>query len=112
VDSNVRACDLSAENASRNGLDDATILLRADLEDLGGGPFDLVLANPPYFSDGRIARAFTAVAAEQLAEGGRFMLVAKAIPLHRAILEERFETLETLELRGYGVFTATRPRRR
>jgi 16S rRNA (guanine1207-N2)-methyltransferase len=110
VDANARACALARENAARNHLQGVDVLLRADLEDLPPGPFDLVLANPPYFSDGRIARRFSAEAARALAPGGTCIFVARAVPLHRAILREDFEEVEVEDVRGYGILRARRPR--
>ncbi len=49
------ACDLARRSAELNGLGDRITVLRQDLCQLDGLPrsaFDLVVANPPYFSAG------------------------------------------------------------
>ena len=110
IDSNVRATTLAEENAVRNGLVGATVALRADLEDVPGGPFDRVLANPPYFSKGRIADAFTRAAARHLARGGVYQMVAKAVSVHQEILEGWFHSVVVDEVFGYGIFTCRNPK--
>jgi len=108
VDSNARAVAVATDNAVANDLGLATVVLRADLEDLPGGPFDLALANPPYFSQGRIAAAFARAAARALSPGGRLLMVAKAVPAHREILESFFGSVSCSDVSGYGVFEARR----
>lgn len=110
VDSHVRAVALARDNAEVNGLEGVEVLLRADLEDLPAGPFDCVLANPPYFSGGRIAESFARSAAAVLAPEGRIMLVAKDVSRHREILAQHFERVEVEEVDGYGIHRATGPR--
>ncbi len=108
VDSNARAVLLAARNAAANGLSAARALLRADLEDLEG-PFDLALANPPYFSNFRIARAFVEKAAELLRRGGRLALVAKAVAEHAAIVRETIgEPRIELTPGGYGIISVVK----
>jgi 16S rRNA (guanine1207-N2)-methyltransferase len=86
------------------------VVLRADLEDIPGGPFDRVLANPPYFSNGRIATAFVRTAASVLTPDGVFTLVAKAKDFHRTILEAWFDDVDVSDVQDYGVFEARKPR--
>lgn len=89
VDSNARAVALAERNAATNGIANARVLCRAKLEELGEpATYDLALANPPYFSGFRIARAFVSAASAALRPGGELWLVAKAADPHRAILEE------------------------
>lgn len=109
VDSNARATALAAENARANGAGAAAVLLRADLEDIPGPPFDRVLANPPYFSRGRIADAFTRAAVRHLAPDGVYQLVAKAVDVHRSILQPWFRSVLVDELDGYGIFNCRHP---
>ena len=110
VDCNSRAVELAEANAKRNGFEEVRACLRADLEELPGGPFELILANPPYFGAGRIAESFARCAARSMAEGGRLRLVAKAVPLHREILESFFTKVELRDRDGYGIFDASKPR--
>ncbi|MEZ0230293.1 MAG: class I SAM-dependent methyltransferase [Planctomycetota bacterium] len=108
VDSNARAVLLAGRNAAANGLANVQALLRADLEGLEG-PFDLALANPPYFSNFRIARAFVERASQLLRRGGRLALVAKAAEEHAAIVRELIgEPKVELSPGGYGIISVVK----
>lgn len=109
VDSNARAVAVAAANAERNGFGAATTLLRADLEDLPGD-FDRALANPPYYSHGRIAAAFARAAARALKPDGVLQMVAKAVDLHRDILLRFFNDVDVEAAGAYSVFHARRAR--
>jgi 16S rRNA (guanine1207-N2)-methyltransferase len=111
VDSNARAVALAARNAAANGVETKVrALLRADLEDLGAEPFDVALANPPYFSNFRIARSFVERAAQLLRRGGRLALVAKAAREHAEIVSEVLHVKPAVETApgGYGIVTAVK----
>lgn len=110
VDSNARAVALAARNAAANGAHAAEVLLRADLEDLGGRVYDLVLMNPPYYSNWRIARSFIDTAASVLRPGGRLWLVAKAAAQHADLVGERFHEVRTTEApSGHGLVCGILP---
>ena len=56
IDRSLAALGVAAANAARLGLSDRARMLHADWDEAGwsrglGGPFDLVLANPPYVED-------------------------------------------------------------
>ncbi|MBI3724799.1 methyltransferase [bacterium] len=109
ADSSVRAVSLAERNARTNSLPNAVALLRADLEDLGDEPFDLALANPPYYSNFRIATAFVRRAHEMLRDGGRLALVAKAKDEHLGIVRSIFGDAELEDVPGgYGIVRATK----
>ncbi|MBI4615569.1 MAG: methyltransferase [Planctomycetes bacterium] len=107
ADSSPRAVALATSNARANGIQKATALLRADLEDLPG-PFDLALANPPYFGDFRIARSFVRAAKKNLRPGGHLALVAKAAGEHLEVVRELFPDARLEERGGYGIVLARR----
>ena len=109
VDSNARAVAVATANAERNGLGSATVLLRADLEDLPGG-FHRALANPPYFSHGRIAASFARAAASALRPDGVLQMVAKATDLHRDVLNSFFDEISVETVGDYSVLHARRAR--
>jgi release factor glutamine methyltransferase len=57
IDASPEALALARENLDRTGLADRVLLSELALEDgLPAGPFDLVVANPPYVPAGEIAR--------------------------------------------------------
>jgi 16S rRNA (guanine1207-N2)-methyltransferase len=109
VDCNARAVAQTSRNAARNGLANVRALLRPDLEDLGVDDVDLVLANPPYFSNFRIARSFVETAAEHLRPGGQLWMVAKAAAKHAELLGEQFTDVSiTMTHKGHGIIGARR----
>jgi release factor glutamine methyltransferase len=56
IDVSDDALALAAENAERTGLEGRVRLLRHDVgEGLPGGPYDLVVSNPPYVEPGDVA---------------------------------------------------------
>jgi len=106
VDSHVRAVYCAEYNARACGLTD----YRVELTDTGTSEnaFTLVVANPPYFSDFRIAGLFIANAAAALAPGGRLCMVAKTTHWHRARMQALFGNVEILPRRGYEVVCSVR----
>lgn len=54
VDLSAEALAVAAENARRNGVEGRVRLRQADLSDPPGGPYDLIVANPPYIPDGEL----------------------------------------------------------
>ena len=113
VDANVRALRLAEANASRilAGRGTAlTALLSAYPErDVAPGAFDLVLANPPYFSDFRIAELFIDAGVRAVAPGGRFHLVTKQPVWYREELPRRWSSIREVERGGYVVFSGKAP---
>jgi release factor glutamine methyltransferase len=56
IDRSLSALEVAAANAARLGLADRARMIHADWDDAAwadaiGGPFDLILANPPYVED-------------------------------------------------------------
>ena len=110
VDSNVRAIGCARRNAARMGVAERVeALVRADLEGLPAASADLVLANPPYFGDFRIARSFAGAARHALRPGGHALFVAKAGKAGDAladVLREAFDAVDVGERAGYAIVTA------
>ena len=108
VDSDARAFACAEANARANGLDARCRVVLND-EGVGEcGPFDLVVGNPPYYSDFAIAGRFVREAGRVLRPGGTALMVARqARPL--AGLLEKFVGPATIEARrGYQVAVAAR----
>jgi 16S rRNA (guanine1207-N2)-methyltransferase len=108
VDSSYRAASLAEQNARLNDLANVKVMGAARPDALPRGAFDLVLANPPYFSNYRIAHLFAATAWRVLAVGGRLAMVAKEREHHTALVTEVFGHCEVIEDRGYRVFQAVK----
>lgn len=111
IDANARAVACARRNAPANGASNVEVRLLADLEGLEEGVYDLALANPPYFSNFRIARAFVEGAFQALKPGGRLWLVAKAASRHQELMEQAGFTAITSHTapRGHGVLRGVKP---
>lgn len=55
IDVSEAALEVAAENARYNGVAERVDLLQADLACLPAGPFDLIVANPPYIPNAELA---------------------------------------------------------
>jgi len=106
VDSNVRALALAELNARANGLEQFESVASSRIENVPGGPFDVALANPPYYASGAIAKLFVARSRALLRPGGRFYLVTKQPSLLAEALAESFSEAEAVHRRGYTVISA------
>lgn len=111
VDSNARAVALAAHNAAANGVTNAEALAVADPTTLPAGTFDLVLANPPYYGSGSIAKRFIDAAFRCLKPLGRLAVVTRQPNEIAPLLADVFGEAMTWERRGYAVFEAERPDR-
>lgn len=111
VDANARAVACARRNGPANEASNVEVRLLADLEGLEEGVYDLALANPPYFSNFRIARAFVEGAFQALKPGGRLWLVAKAASRHQELMEQAGFTSMTSHTapRGHGVLRGVKP---
>lgn len=105
VDSNPRAVECTQRGAEANGITNVAVALEADARCDEPGTYDLVVANPPYYSQQRIAEVFVRGALAALRPGGSVQFVTK----HPAWYEERFVPLFrdvfVDELKGYFVVT-------
>lgn len=77
TDSNPRAIEATRWAGERNSASNLTATLDCDGSSLAAGTFDLVLANPPYFSNYRLADLFLRISQRALASGGRLLVVTK-----------------------------------
>ncbi|HZT83116.1 MAG TPA: methyltransferase [Gemmataceae bacterium] len=109
LDSNLRAVALAGLNARNNGLTAFRTVAAADVGGLGPGRFDVVLANPPYYAQGTIARAFIEGARAVLRPGGRLWLVTRQADQAFPCVEETFGRAEVVGRRGYAVISAAAP---
>lgn len=105
VDSNVRAIALAERNAQAAGLTHFRTYATAAVDGPEERSFDVVLANPPYYANGSIARLFMERSRAMLKPQGRFYLVSRQIDAIYGDLEEVFGHIEIMEHRGYFIFT-------
>jgi 16S rRNA G1207 methylase RsmC len=108
LDSMPRAVECARRGAVLNGLADFTAEVADDGRALPRASFDLVLANPPYYSQERIAALFVEAAARALVPGGRLHVVTK----HPDWLAERmpaeFKDVRVRPIRDYSVVDGVR----
>ncbi|PWJ18148.1 class I SAM-dependent methyltransferase [Jannaschia seohaensis] len=89
----------------------------ADATRWEGGPFDVIVTNPPFHSsrkaDPDLGRAFIAAAARLISPRGRVLLVANRHLPYEAALNAAFGEVTVLDdAQGYKVIAARRPIRR
>lgn len=111
VDSNVRAAALADHNARVNAIETFQTIASSDMRELPAGAFDVVLANPPYYAQGSIARFFVEKAKELLRPAGRVYLVTKQADEVGPLMAEHFGRADVVERRGYNVLAAQAPER-
>jgi 16S rRNA G1207 methylase RsmC len=113
IDSNARAVACSQANAERN---DVAARFTARLEAYGRtsapGSFAVVLANPPYYAQFRIAEQFVTAAHDALRIGGWMWVVTKQPAWYLDRLPGDFAEVETVEVKGYAVVAARKRRNR
>jgi 16S rRNA (guanine1207-N2)-methyltransferase len=109
VDSNLRAVALAECNARTNGVRNFQTLGSDLKERLPLGPFDVALANPPYYARGTIARVFIERSLQVLRPGGRFYLVTKQADQIGPLVSTSFGRTEAVARPGYVILCATAP---
>ncbi len=109
IDSNPRAVQCAERGAVRNGVTNLTARLDADGSNIPAGHFDLILANPPYYSHYRLAEIFLGTTVHALAADGELLLVTKAPAWFRENLPEWFRHVEERSQKDYMVFSCRRP---
>jgi 16S rRNA (guanine1207-N2)-methyltransferase len=110
VDSNPRAVQCTLLGAAMNGKE-KKVAARLDAEGSCDQPgsYDLFLANPPYYSNYRIAEIFLDAGRRALRPGGTMLLVAKRPDWYLEALPARFDRVAVAPVRDYVVFSAVRP---
>ncbi|HRF01066.1 MAG TPA: methyltransferase [Pirellulaceae bacterium] len=107
IDSSPRAVQATRWACDRAGLREARVLLEAEGAVPDPGTFDLVLANPPYYSGHRIPEVMVKAALAALRPGGKLLIVTKEPEWYLERLTPHAERLEAIELRKYRVVCAT-----
>ncbi len=103
VDSSARALECTEANAKLNGVESIRTLLNASGQIEEEGTFDLVLANPPYYSDYRIAEIFLKAARRALKPQGQVLLVTKTTQWYEENMPRWFDDVTVENARNYAV---------
>jgi 16S rRNA (guanine1207-N2)-methyltransferase len=103
VDSHTRAVECTARGASLNGLTNVTAILNHEGRTPEPGSYDLVLANPPYYSDYQIAEIFLQAARRALKPGGKVLLVAKSYAWYETRMPALFDDVQPHPHKQYTV---------
>ena len=108
-DSAARAVDCTRRGAEHNGLANLTVALEAEGRVPEPGSWDLALANPPYYSDFRLAELFVESARLALAAGGTLLVVTKQPTWYLEHLPRMWSSVAREEVKGYHLIEAVRP---
>ncbi|MEM8789616.1 MAG: methyltransferase [Pseudomonadota bacterium] len=111
IERDIRALDCARANVPPG----AANFHWADVTRWTGGPYDLIVTNPPFHTgraaDPGLGQAFLRAAAGQLAPKGRLLLVANAQLPYERVLDAHFAHWQQIVRGGgYKVLAATRPR--
>lgn len=110
LDANARALQCTQIAAEKNGLSRVTTQLEAEGNCERPGTFDLVLANPPYYSNFRLGEIFLQAARTALRSRGRVHFVTKQPEWYADRFFELFDDVSVREIRGYFVVKGTQPK--
>lgn len=103
VDSHARAVECTSASAVRNEIDRIDVLLESDAVLPNANSWDLILTNPPYYSDFRISELFLHAAFSALRPGGRIHLVTKLLDWHLSRMNQLFRDVEVHRIGEYDV---------
>ncbi|MFM8890009.1 MAG: class I SAM-dependent methyltransferase [Planctomycetia bacterium] len=109
IDSSARAVECTRRGAAANGLSNLTVALEAAGRVPDPGTYDLVLANPPYYSDFRIAERFVEAARAALAAGGTLLIVTKQPSWYVENLPASWRDVARAEVNTNHLIEAVRP---
>jgi len=107
VDSHARAVECTTKGAGLNGLENVTTVLNSDGDTPEPKTFNLVLGNPPYYSNYHIAEVFLQGARRALKPGGRVLVVAKSYAWYETRMPELFNDVRLHEHKQYTVVEGT-----
>ncbi|MFM7108322.1 MAG: class I SAM-dependent methyltransferase [Planctomycetaceae bacterium] len=109
LDSHARAVECTRRGAEMNDLANVTVALETRGRVPDPGSWDLALANPPYYSDFRLAELFVESARLALAPGGTLLVVTKQPTWYVENLPRMWTNVAREEVKGYHLVEAVRP---
>lgn len=110
VDSDARAVHCTQRGAELNQLTNVSTALNCTGDAGGFESFDLVVGNPPYFSQYQIAFLFLRTAARALKSGGRVMMVTKTPNWFDEHMPQWFDQIDIQPVSNYYVASGRKAR--
>lgn len=107
-DAAARAVECTRRGAAINGLDNLTVAIECAGNVPEPGSYDLALANPPYYSDFRIAELFVEAAYRALAPEGTLLIVTKQPTWYLENLPLLWYSVAREEVKNYHLIEAVR----
>ena len=108
IDANPRALECTRRGAELNGFPAPRTILNADADCGEPGTFDLVLTNPPYYSNFRIGEILVQGAEQALKPGGILQLVTKNPDAYLSLVDSGFQDATVTPVRQYQVVRAVK----
>ncbi len=106
IDSDARAIESTLASAKLNQITSVETLQTSDGKVPEPKTWDLLVGNPPYYSDYRISELFLQAAKNSLRPGGRVHIVTKLLDWHGARMKQLFNNVQAHIIGEYTVFTA------
>jgi len=107
-DAAARAVECTRRGGALNGLDNLTVALECEGNVPDPGSYDLALANPPYYSDFRIAELFVEAAHRALAPGATLLIVTKQPTWYVENLPRTWQNVAQEIVKTYHLIEAVR----
>ncbi len=109
LDSSARAVECTRIGSKKNDLPNIATYLESGGAVPDPGTYDLVLANPPYYANFRIAELFVDAAWRALAPGGTLLVVTKRPHWYLEHLPQSWQGVAREEVKTYHLIEAVRP---
>jgi 16S rRNA (guanine1207-N2)-methyltransferase len=109
LDAAARAVACTRQGATLNHLENLSVALECEGRVPDEGTYDLALANPPYYSDFRIAGLFVETARRALAPGGTLLIVTKQPAWYVENLPLEWRDVAQEIVKNYHLIEAVRP---
>ena len=106
TDVDMLAVKTAEKNMKENGFAGAVFVSGDALTNVPGSDFDLILSNPPYHTDFKVAKTFIEKGFNRLKIGGRMFMVTKRKDWYKNKLIAIFGGVKIYEDDGYFVFEA------
>lgn len=104
IDPLALAC--TKQGLEENGLTGGQLFCGDGFSAVRGGPYTLILSNPPYHTDFSVAKGFIEGAFRHLELGGRLYMVVKRLDWYRNKLRSVFGGVQVFPRDGYFVLLA------